>query len=68
MMVINVLIGLKKFRLDFMTGWMTTQSEMAGSVESDDDMLAGLFGDDSKDVFDRLMVMLEDEEDPVVLT
>ena len=47
---------------------MTTQSEMAGSVESDDDMLAGLFGDDSKDVFNWLMVMLEDEEDPVVLT
>jgi hypothetical protein len=53
---------LKKKRLDFMEGWITSEELMAEKEEPEVDMLAELFGKDSKDVFDSLMDILGDDE------
>ena len=46
-----------------MEGWITDEVLMTEREEPATDMLAGLFGDDSKDVFDQLMDILGDVED-----
>jgi hypothetical protein len=61
-----VVTGLKKSRLDFMKGWMTEMSEMAGD-EPEEDLLARLFGDGAKDAFDTLLQLLGDDDDIVDL-
>lgn len=56
-------IGCKKSRLDFMTGWCTSMQLMEGEGDAGPDLLAGLFGDDSKEVFDALLVLLTEDDD-----
>ena len=62
--------GLKHKRLDFMEGWITGEELMAETEVPESDLLADLLCKDSKDVFDRLMDILADddieEETPVV--
>jgi hypothetical protein len=46
-----------------MEGWITDDVLMTEREEPASDILAGLFGDDPKDVFDQLMDILGDDED-----
>ena len=46
--------ALKKARLDFTAGWITSEIEMQ-ERDSEDDLLAALFGGDSEDAMDRII-------------
>ena len=46
--------ALKKARLDFTAGWITSEIEMR-EQDAEDDLLAALFGGDSKDAMDWII-------------
>jgi hypothetical protein len=46
--------ALKKARLDFTAGWITSEIDMQ-EQDSEDDLLAALFGGDSKDAMDWII-------------
>ena len=53
---------LKKTRLDFTQGWMTSGQEMVDDV-TDDDLLGGLLNDSYHDVFDKAMKAIDEKEE-----
>ena len=55
--------ALKKSRLDFMNGWITSERLMR-EQEPDDDLLATLFGEDGEEAMDKIIRYLaEDDSD-----
>jgi len=53
---------LKKTRLDFTQGWMTSGQEMVNDI-ADDDLLGGLLNDSYHDVFDKAMKAIDEKEE-----
>jgi hypothetical protein len=47
--------GLKKARLDFMDGWVTSEKLMNEPEEVEADLLAGILGDDGGAAFDAFL-------------
>jgi hypothetical protein len=63
LLLTNLCVGLKKDRLDFMAGWVTQDSLMMEQDEPEVDVLTQYLDEDSRDVFERLMDILGDDED-----
>ena len=53
---------LKKMRLDFIQGWMTSGQEMVNDV-TDNDLLGGLLNDSYHDIFDKVMKAIDEKEE-----
>jgi len=66
--------ALKKARLDFTAGWITSENDMQ-EREPEEDLLAALLGNDGEDSLDKIIQDLgesdsdgeEDEDDDILL-
>lgn len=66
--------ALKKARLDFTAGWITSENDMQ-EHEPEEDLLAALLGNDREDSLDKIIQDLgesdsdgeEDEDDDILL-